>query len=620
MNQKSQSPKNTSGNIHRRGPAAIGVPAEKAKDFKGTLRRLIVYLSPYKIAIVFSFVLAIIGTLFGVVAPRILGRATDSIYLVVMERIQGNNIPMDYGYLQEILIMLAGVYLINAVMTYLMQRIMVSISQKTVYGLREQVNDKLTKLPLKYFDNHSHGEILSRVTNDIDNVSNTLQQSLNQMLTSVVSLIGIFIMMLRINLLLTLVTLITLPLSILITKNIAKQSQKQFKAQQKSLGELNGHIEEMFTGHRIVKAYNYEDKSQSKFDSFNEELYDSSSKAQFISGMIMPLMTFVGNVGYVIVAALGSIFVTRQVLSLGDIQAFIQYTRNFSQPIVQIANIANIIQSTIASAERVFEILDEEEEWDQPSTCSGKVVQGQVQFNKVKFYYEENRPLIENLDIRVKGGQTVAIVGPTGAGKTTLVNLLMRFYDIIEGSIYIDDCDVHQLSRGDVRSMFGMVLQDTWLFKGTLLDNIAYGKENAAEYEVIEASKNAYADDFIRRLPEGYQTELNEEADNISQGQKQLITIARALLADPQILILDEATSSVDTLTEKLIQKATQKLMKGRTSFVIAHRLSTIVDADLILVMNEGQIIEQGTHQQLLKKQGFYYDLYNSQFAMGIVS
>ena len=598
----------------RRGPGAIAVPAEKAKDFKGTLKRLGRYLKPHRGPIVLSFLMACFGTVFSIFGPKVMGMATDSIYDVVVERLQGNIVPMDYLYLRNILALLAGLYILFSVFTYLMQFLMVNIAQKTVYNMRKEVSEKLTRLPLRYFDTNTHGEILSRVTNDIDNISNTLQQSLNQMITSIVSMVGIIIMMLTINWMLTLVTLGTLPLSVFITSLIAKKSQKHFKDQQKTLGMLNGHIEEMYTGHKVVKAFNYEGKSQQEFDRLNEKLYYSSSMAQFISGTIMPLMTFVGNLGYVIVAAVGSIFVSGGTLTLGSIQAFIQYSRNFSQPIIQIANIANVIQSTIASAERVFEVLDEEEEVPESSSLEIQKVNGRLTFEHVRFSYDSNKELIRDLNINAQSGQTVAIVGPTGAGKTTLVNLLMRFYDIQGGKITIDEHETRELSKISVRNLFGMVLQDTWLFKGTIRDNIAYGRLGASECDVIEAAKTAYADHFIRTLPDGYDTILNEEADNISQGQKQLLTIARAILANPQVLILDEATSSVDTRTEKYIQKAAERLMKGRTNFVIAHRLSTIVDADLILVMNDGDIIEQGNHQELMLRKGFYHELYSSQF------
>jgi ATP-binding cassette subfamily B protein len=493
---------------------------------------------------------------------------------------------------------------------------MAGVAQNTVYDMRRDVNAKLSRLPLRFFDSRTHGEILSRVTNDVDNISSTLQQSLTQLITATVTIVGVVIMMLTISPLLTLITLITLPLSVLVTTAIAKRSQKHFAGQQKALGELNGHVEEMYTGHKIVKAFGREERSIQQFNETNERLYEYGWKAQFISGIIMPLMNFINNTGYVIVAVVGGIFVTRRTIELGDIQAFMNYSRQFTQPVVQTANIANIIQSTVASAERVFEILDETEE--TPDSQDAKVIEspkGDVRFENVRFGYKEEVTLFDNMSIDVRSGQTIAIVGPTGAGKTTLVNLLMRFYEVADGKITVDGVDIRDLKRGDLRTMFGMVLQDTWLFGGTMSDNIAYGREGATDEEILRAAKAARADHFIRTLPEGYKTVLNEEASNISQGQMQLLTIARAFLADPAILILDEATSSVDTLTEVQIQKAMRTLMRGRTSFVIAHRLSTIRDADLILVMNNGTIIEQGTHGELLARKGFYADLYYSQFA-----
>jgi ATP-binding cassette subfamily B protein len=492
---------------------------------------------------------------------------------------------------------------------------MAGISQKIVKTLRTQVMDKLTRLPLKFYDSRTHGEILSRVTNDIDLISNTLNQSLTQFVTSIVTIVGVTIMMLTISPLLTLATLVILPLSIIIISIIVKKSQKYFKMQQKSIGDVNGHVEEMFGGFLVVKAYNREEKSIESFEKYNEELYNAAWKAQFVSGITMPLMRFVSNLGYVIVAVAGGIMVTKRTIELGDVQAFIQYSNQFSQPISQVANIMNMIQSTIAAAERVFEILDEEEEIPDPiDALEISNVKGDVSFEHVYFSYVPEKKLIEDLNIDVKSGQTIAIVGPTGAGKTTLVNLLMRFYEIQGGKITVDGIDIRKIKRDSLRKTFGMVLQDTWLFNGTVKENIAYGKENATDEEVIDAAKKAHAHHFIMALPGGYDAVINEEASNISQGEKQLITIARAFIADPDILILDEATSNVDTLTEKLIQKAMRKLMHSRTNFVIAHRLSTIVDADLILVMNEGQIIEKGTHKELMAKNGFYAELYKSQF------
>ncbi len=505
--------------------------------------------------------------------------------------------------------------MISAFFSYLQQWVMAGVAQRTVRDLRRNVESKLSRLPLEFFDARTHGEILSRMTNDVDNIATTLQQSLTQLITSVATIVGVVIMMLTISPLLTLIAVVTLPLYVLVTTLVAKRSQRYFAAQQKELGALNGHVEEMYTGHTIVKAFGHEAESVARFNEINERLYNAGWKAQFVSGIIMPLMNFVSNLGYVLVSVAGGILVTKGQITIGDVQAFIQYSRQFTQPIVQTANIANVIQSTIASAERVFELLDEVEE--TPDSATAQVLQdprGDVAFEDVSFRYKEDVPLIDDMNINVKRGQTIAIVGPTGAGKTTLVNLLMRFYDVKGGRITVDGVDIRDLKRGALRSLFGMVLQDTWLFNGTIRDNIGYGRGGASEHDIVQAATAAHADHFIRTLPDGYDTVLNEEASNISQGQKQLLTIARAFLADPAILILDEATSNVDSRTEVLIQKAMGTLMKGRTSFVIAHRLSTIRDAELILVMNRGSIIEQGNHQELLAKGGFYADLYNSQF------
>ncbi|MDN4066311.1 ABC transporter ATP-binding protein [Paenibacillus vini] len=604
---------------HGPGGPGMMMPAEKAKDFKSTLKRLIRYLRPHKYQLGAVLVMAILSTLFSILSPKVMGKATTKLFEGIIGKMKG--IPgaaIDFHYVWQIIMVLLGLYLLSSIFSYFQQYLMAGVAQKTVYDLRRDVNDKLSRLPLKYFDARTHGEILSRVTNDVDNISSTLQQSLTQLITSILTIIGVLVMMLSISPLMTLIAVLTLPVSIIAITSIAKRSQKQFIRQQKELGELNGHVEEMYTGHKIIKVFGREQLSQEQFDDINGRLYDAGWKAQFISGVIMPIMSFIGNIGYVLVSVVGGILVTKKSIEIGDVQAFIQYARQFTMPITQTANIANIIQSTVASAERVFEILDEEEEVKE---ASHPVVleepKGNVVFDHVKFGYDPEHTLIQDMNIQVSQGQMIAIVGPTGAGKTTLINLLMRFYEVNDGAITIDGVNITDMKRGDLRSLFGMVLQDTWQFNGTIRENIAYGREGATEEEIIQAAKTAHADHFIRTLPAGYDTILNEEASNISQGQKQLLTIARAILADPAILILDEATSSVDTRTEVYIQKAMNELMKGRTSFVIAHRLSTIRDADLILVMNHGSVIEQGTHEQLLEQGGFYADLYNSQFSKG---
>ncbi len=610
-----------SGFGNKRGPRHFAgsraqMPVEKPKNFKGTLKRLMMYLEPRKFKIIVAVIMAVLGTAFNIVSPKIMGLATTKIFEGVMLKLKGvSGASIDFDYLLGIVLILAGLYFSSAFFSYIQQYIMVGVTQSTVFDIRNDVNDKLSRLPLKFFDTHTHGEILSRITNDVDNIAATLQQSITQIITSVATLIGIIIMMLSISPIMTLILIVTLPLYIIVTKLIAARSQKHFANQQKTLGELNGHVEEMYTGHKIVKAFGHEEKSIYKFKQINERLYDAGWRAQFISGIIMPLMNFINNIGYVLISVVGGIFVTQQRIAIGDVQAFIQYSRQFTHPITNVANIANILQSTIASAERVFELMDETEEIrDDKSSKTIEVPRGEVKFQDVKFSYKKEISLIENMNINVKPGQTVAVVGPTGAGKTTLVNLLMRFYELDDGRITIDGVDITELKREKLRSIFGMVLQDTWLFNGTIRDNIGYGRKDAAELEIIRAAKAANADHFIRTLPEGYETILNEEASNISQGQKQLITIARAMLKDPAILILDEATSSVDTRTEAYIQKAMTELMKGRTSFVIAHRLSTIRDSDLILVMNDGRVIEQGNHKELLAQNGFYAELYYSQF------
>ncbi|WP_291703891.1 ABC transporter ATP-binding protein [Clostridium sp.] len=606
-------------------------PVIKAKDFKGTLKRLLSYLKPQRISFILVFIFAIFSTIFTIVGPKISGWAITRLVEGLIAKFTAINqnaalvktgkaasiiVPnIDFPYIRNVILLLLGLYLISSLFGFLQQYIMAGVAQKTVYNIRKDVEDKLSRLPLKFFDARTHGEILSRVTNDVDNIATTLQQSLTQLITSIVTIIGIIIMMLTISPLMTLVVILTLPLYILVTALVAKRSQKYFAAQQKEIGALNGHVEEMYTGHKIVKAFGHEHDSIEEFKNINDRLYNSGWKAQFISGIIMPMMRFVSNIGYVIVCVVGGYLAIQGKITIGDIQAFIQYSNQFTQPIVQTANIANIIQSTVASAERIFELLDEVEEI--PDASDAKLIEfpkGEVKFENVNFSYKTEEPLIKNMNIGVKQGNTIAIVGPTGAGKTTLVNLLMRFYEIGAGRITIDGVDIRDIKRGELHNMFGMVLQDTWLFNGTIMDNIAYGKKGATEEEVMQAARAAHAHHFIKTLPDGYNTILNEEASNISQGQKQLLTIARAILANPTIMILDEATSSVDSRTEVYIQRAMTELMQNRTSFVIAHRLSTIRDAELILVMNKGSIIEMGNHNELLAKNGFYADLYNSQF------
>jgi ABC-type multidrug transport system, ATPase and permease components len=627
------------------GPGGpMGKPVEKAKDFKGTLKRLVGYLAPQKTRFYIVGILAVVSTIFSIFGPKVLGKATTKIaegviaqYSYVakiqiaikqnapastIESLRNASIPLfDIGYVGKIVVLMVILYAISFLCSYAMSYVMAGVSQKTVYAMRNEVKEKLDRLPLKYFDGRTHGEILSRVTNDMDTIATTLQQSMTQLITSIVTIIGILIMMISISPIMTLIALITLPVCGVLTVIIAKQSQKHFAKQQKSLGELNGHVEEMYTGHKIIKAFGHERESIEQFSKMNEELYHAGWKAQFMSGIIMPALNFINNLGYVFICIIGGLLVAKKAIDVGDIQAFIQYMRQFTMPIVQTANIANVIQGTIASAERVFEVLDEEEQLpDAPDAVliNRGSIGGEVNFEHVSFRYKEDVPLIEDMNIHVKPGQMVAIVGPTGAGKTTLINLLLRFYELNNGRITIDGIDITKMTRGDLRGLFGMVLQDTWLYKGTIMENIGYSLENPEPGKIIDAAKAAHADHFIRSLPMGYETILNEEASNISQGQKQLLTIARALLADPPILILDEATSSVDTRTEALIQKAMSSLMKGRTSFVIAHRLSTIKNADLILVMKNGSVIEQGTHVELIQQKGFYEDLYNSQFTTNL--
>jgi ATP-binding cassette, subfamily B, multidrug efflux pump len=603
------------------GFGAMGRVPEKAKNFRGTLARLVRYLSPYRGQLVVVCIFAVLSTLFAILGPKLMGQVTTTIFNGIIANVGAVRAhrpthSLDFGSIGHIIMILIVLYAMSSLFSYVQQYIMAGVAQKSVYDMRRDVDAKLAKLPLKFFDARTHGEILSRVTNDIDNIATTLQQSMTQLITSVVTIVGVIVMMITISPLLTLIVLVTLPLYIVVTGVIAKRSQRYFAAQQRELGQLNGHVEDMFTGHTIVKAFGHEEQSIERFNAINERLYAAGWKAQFVSGVIMPLMTFIGNLGYVIIAVVGGIFVTQGRITVGDVQAFIQYSQQFTWPIVQTANIANILQSTLASAERVFELLDESEE--TPDRADGIIMnapRGDVAIDHVNFSYSPDAPLIEDLTIDVRQGQTIAIVGPTGAGKTTLVNLLMRFYEVDRGAITIDSVDIREIKRGALRSIFGMVLQDTWLFHGTIRENIAYGRQDATEEEIVRAAQAAHADHFIRTLPEGYDTILNEEGSNVSQGQKQLLTIARAVLADPAILILDEATSNVDSRTEVLIQQAMARLMQGRTSFVIAHRLSTIRNAETILVMNRGRIIEQGSHQELLAHGPFYADLYNSQFA-----
>ncbi len=590
------------------------MPGEKAKDFGGTMKTLISYLRPHGIAVSVVFLFAIASTVFSIVSPTILGDATDEVVKGLM-----SPAGIDFSALLDILILLIVLYALSFLFSTIQGYIMAGVSQKVTYELRRAMSEKMDRLPLKYFDSKTHGEIQSRVVNDIETVNQTLSQSLTQIITSITMIVGILIMMIRINLLMTVTALIVLPLSMLVIRLIIGKTQRHFKAQQKYLGEVNSHVEEMYTGHTIVKAFNREEASEEVFDEYNEKLYESAWKSQFLSGLMMPLTNFIGNLAYVAVCILGGHLALNGSITIGNIQAFIQYVRSFNQPVSQVANVANLLQSTAAAAERVFELLDEEEEVsdqkaDGTPALSRENLRGSVGFEHVGFGYEEEL-VIKDFNFQVQPGQRVAIVGPTGAGKTTIVKLLLRFYELNQGRITVDGNDIRDYSRKELRSMFGMVLQDTWLFNGTVRDNIRYGKMDATDEEVVEAAKAAHIHHFIMTQPKGYDMEINEEADNISQGQKQLLTIARAILADTPIMILDEATSSVDTRTEALIQQAMANLMKDRTSFIIAHRLSTIRDADWILVMNHGDIIEQGTHRQLLEENGFYANLYNSQFA-----
>ena len=587
---------------------------EKAKDFKGTIKKLIRYMSAFKFHMLFVAIFAICGTIFNIAGPKILGKATTEIFNGLVSKVSGGS-GIDFGKVGQILLLTLGLYLISALCTFIQGIIMTGVSQKTTYRLRKEISEKINRMPMNYFDTKSVGEVLSRVTNDVDTLGQSLNQSATQMITSVTTLIGVLIMMLSISPLMTLIAILILPVSVILISFVMKHSQKYFRGQQAYLGNVNGQVEEIYSGHNIIKAFNKEEDVIKTFNETNGKLYDSAWKSQFFSGMMMPVMQFIGNLGYVGVAILGGFLAIRNVIEVGDIQSFIQYVRNFTQPIQQVAQVTNMLQLTAAASERVFEFLEEEEEVqtvENPVSTEG--LKGRVEFDHVHFGYNPDKIIINDFSTKVEEGQKIAIVGPTGAGKTTMIKLLMRFYDVNSGAIKIDGHDIRDFNRNDLRKMFGMVLQDTWLFHGTIMENLRYGRLDATDEEVIQAAKAAHVHRFVQTLPGGYNMELNEEASNVSQGQKQLLTIARAILADPKILILDEATSSVDTRTEVLIQKAMDSLMKGRTSFIIAHRLSTIRDADLILVMKDGDIVEQGTHEDLLAKNGFYADLYNSQF------
>lgn len=591
-----------------------GMSTEKAKDFKGTMKKLMGYLTQYKIGLLLVVIFAIGSTIFNIAGPKILGKATTELFHGLISKVSGGS-GIDFDKIAKILIGLMCLYVCSALFSFIQGYIMTGVSQKLTYRMRKEISEKIDRLPMGYFDKMTHGEILSRITNDVDTLSQSLNQSATQVITSVATIIGVLVMMLSISPLMTVIAILILPLSMGLIGMIVKRSQRYFKEQQEYLGYVNGQVEEVYGGHNIVKAFNKEDDVIDEFDRDNDRLYRSAWKSQFLSGMMMPIMQFVGNLGYVAVVILGGYLAIKKTIEVGDIQSFIQYVRNFTQPIQQVAQVANMLQSTAAASERVFEFLEEPEEEAAPENpVVLKNPEGAVEFEHVHFGYNPEHTIIHDFSVKVEPGQKIAIVGPTGAGKTTMVKLLMRFYDVSGGSIKVDGHDIREFDRGELRRMFGMVLQDTWLFKGSIEDNIRYGKLDATHEDVVKAADAAYAHRFIQTLPGGYGMELNEEASNVSQGQKQLLTIARAILADPKILILDEATSSVDTRTEEMIQKAMDNLMKGRTSFVIAHRLSTIRDADLILVMKDGDIIEQGNHEELLARGGFYADLYNSQF------
>lgn len=615
MSNKSKSNPQSSGMGMGRGQKQQGSP-QKAKDFKKAMRKLLSYLKPYRLSLVVVVIFAILSSIFSIVGPKILGNATTEIYSGIMGKILGtNSAGINFIAIGKILLVLLVLYLLSAGFSYIQSYIVAGIVQKMSYSFRKQISEKMNRMPLKYFDKRSKGDVLSILTNDVGMISENLNQSLTQVITSIVTLIGVLIMMFSISWIMTLIAIIILPVSGLLMGSIVQKSQKYFTEQQKYLGKVNGEVEEIYGGHNVVKAFNGEDSAYESFEKLNKTLYSSAWKSQFLSGLMMPIMNFIGNFGYVLMSIVGGYLTILGAIQVGDILAFIQYIRSFTQPIAQLTQVANLMQTTAAACERVFEFLDEEEEVQVIENPVRDVnIKGDVAFKDVSFGYNEDKIIINDFTANIKAGQRVAIVGPTGAGKTTIVKLLMRFYDINKGSIMIDGHDIRDFNRNDLRDLFGMVLQETWLYNGSIMENIRYGKLTASDEDVIEAIKAAHANHFIEALPDGYNMELNEEASNISQGQKQLLTIARAILADPKILILDEATSSVDTRTEVLIQKAMDNLMKGRTSFIIAHRLSTIQDADLILVMKDGDIIEQGNHDELMAKGGFYSSLYNSQF------
>ena len=610
MAQQRRGPRAGSGH----GPAGM-MPGEKAKNFKGTMLALWKYVKDFKWHITAVFIFAVGSTVFTIVSPKILGKATDKVVEGLM-----SGMGIDFDALLDIIIFLCAIYAASSLLSFLQGYVMSGVSQRITYRLRKEISEKMDRMPLKYFDTKTHGEILSRVTNDVETVNQSLNQSMTQLITSVTTVIGILIMMVSINIWMSLMAVIVIPMSALLIKAVVKKTQGYFQDQQRYLGDANGHVEEMYTGHQVVKAFNGEEAAIETFDEINENLCESAWKSQFLSGLMQPISNLFGNIAYVLVCILGGIFAINGRVSIGDIQAFIQYIRNFNQPIAQLANVANMLQSTAAAAERVFEFINEDEETEKTDLALLKTPdinqhRGNVTFDHVSFGYDPENIIIKDFSAEIKQGQRVAIVGPTGAGKTTIVKLLMRFYELNSGHIYIDGTDITDYSREDLRKMFGMVLQDTWLYSGSIMDNIRYGRMDASDKEVRAAAKAANIDHFIRSQPKGYDTPVNEDAENISQGEKQLLTIARAILSDAPIMILDEATSSVDTRTEMLIQKAMGNLMQGRTSFIIAHRLSTIKDADMILVMNHGDIIEQGTHSELLAAGGFYADLYNSQYA-----